>query len=97
MPIYALVRNVLKSSQLFFIFAGMVPSSRTLVTWYEYWFQIRGAGIQRSIASRRTVSVGALLAFDVRECALVKYAKAHGAPEIVSLICALDDLMNVFR
>ena len=30
------VRNVLFDCQLFFITFGMVPSSRTLVTWYEY-------------------------------------------------------------
>src|SRR4029079_1619060 len=47
--IWLLVRKVLRSCQLFFMFLGMMPSSRTLVTWYEYWFQMRRAGIQRSI------------------------------------------------
>ena len=56
--IWLLVRNVLRSCQLDFMFLGMIPSSRTLVTWYEYWFQMRRAGIQRSMASRRTVIVG---------------------------------------
>lgn len=36
---------------------------------------------------------GAVFAFDVRECALVKYARAQGAPEIVPVLCRLDDLM----
>ncbi len=35
----------------------------------------------------------ALMAFDVSECALLTYAKAQGAPEIVPLICALDHLI----
>jgi hypothetical protein len=35
---------------------------------------------------------GALMAFDVRECALVKFARRHGAPEIVPMLCRLDDL-----
>ena len=36
---------------------------------------------------------GTTLAFDVRECALVKYLRSQGAPEIVPLICHLDDVM----
>jgi hypothetical protein len=36
---------------------------------------------------------GAVFGFDVRECALVKYLKAQGSPEIVPMICRLDDLM----
>lgn len=35
----------------------------------------------------------AAFAFDVRECALVKYCRAQGAPEIVPILCRLDDLM----
>ncbi|AUX19784.1 hypothetical protein SOCEGT47_002370 [Sorangium cellulosum] len=36
---------------------------------------------------------GALWAFDVRECALVRFARRHGAPEIVPMICRVDDLV----
>jgi hypothetical protein len=36
----------------------------------------------------------AVFALDVRECALVKYATAQGAPEIVPLICRIDDLVS---
>jgi hypothetical protein len=36
---------------------------------------------------------GAVFGFDVRECALVKYLKAQGAPEIVPMICRVDDIM----
>jgi hypothetical protein len=36
---------------------------------------------------------GAVFGFDVRECALVKYLKAQGAPEIVPMICRIDDIM----
>ncbi|WP_437677144.1 L-2-amino-thiazoline-4-carboxylic acid hydrolase [Sorangium sp. So ce131] len=35
---------------------------------------------------------GALMAFDVRACPLVSFARRHGAPEIVAMICRLDDL-----
>ncbi|WP_437906554.1 L-2-amino-thiazoline-4-carboxylic acid hydrolase [Sorangium sp. So ce327] len=35
---------------------------------------------------------GALLAFDVRACPIVAFARRHGAPEIVPMICRLDDL-----
>lgn len=35
----------------------------------------------------------ALMAIDVRECALVKFARQHGAPEIVPMLCRLDDLV----
>lgn len=38
-------------------------------------------------------SPGALMAFDVLECALVKFARQHGAPEIVPMLCRLDDLV----
>jgi hypothetical protein len=32
-------------------------------------------------------------AFDVTECGLVKYMRAEGAPEIMPIICRLDDVM----
>jgi hypothetical protein len=35
----------------------------------------------------------AAFGFDVHECALVKYCRAQGAPEIVPILCRLDDLM----
>jgi hypothetical protein len=34
----------------------------------------------------------ALLAFDVHECALLKYFTTQGAPEVVPLFCRLDDV-----
>ncbi|WP_437734559.1 L-2-amino-thiazoline-4-carboxylic acid hydrolase [Sorangium sp. So ce1335] len=40
----------------------------------------------------RASDAGALLAFDVRECPLVTFARRHGAPEVVPMICRLDDL-----
>jgi hypothetical protein len=36
---------------------------------------------------------GAIMAFDVRVCPIVNFAKQHGAPEIVPVICRLDDLV----
>jgi L-2-amino-thiazoline-4-carboxylic acid hydrolase-like protein len=35
----------------------------------------------------------ALAAFDVHECGVAKFAQQHGAPEIVPIICQLDDVM----
>ncbi|WP_437814020.1 L-2-amino-thiazoline-4-carboxylic acid hydrolase [Sorangium sp. So ce1078] len=40
----------------------------------------------------RASDAGALLAFDVRECPLVTFARRHGVPEVVPMICRLDDL-----
>ena len=37
---------------------GIVPSSRTFVTWYVCWFQIRRAWIHRSSTSRITCTAG---------------------------------------
>ena len=34
----------------------------------------------------------ALMAFDARDCAIVNFARRHGAPEIVPMICRLDEL-----
>lgn len=33
------------------------------------------------------------IAFDVKRCAIVDFARAQGAPEVVPLICRLDDVM----
>lgn len=38
------------------------------------------------------VEADALLAFDIHECALLKYFTARGAPEVVPLFCHLDDV-----
>ncbi|WP_434045093.1 MULTISPECIES: L-2-amino-thiazoline-4-carboxylic acid hydrolase [Sorangium] len=40
----------------------------------------------------RASDAGAVLAFDVRACPLVAFARRHGAPEVVPMICRLDDL-----
>lgn len=34
-----------------------------------------------------------LMAFDVHACPIVNFAKKHGVPEVVPLICRLDDLI----
>ncbi len=34
-----------------------------------------------------------LMAFDVRACPIVNFAKKHSVPEVVPLICRLDDLI----
>jgi hypothetical protein len=34
-----------------------------------------------------------IMAFDVRACPIANFAKLHGVPEIVPVICRIDDLM----
>lgn len=62
---------------------------------------IRDLGIRKLTAANEPLGFrfeqaqddSALLAFDVRDCALVRYAKAHNASELVPLICELDEVM----
>jgi len=55
--ICAFVRKVLSFCQLLAGVFGIVPSSRTLLTWYACWFQMRRVGIQRFCASCSTSTV----------------------------------------
>ncbi|MCA9694274.1 MAG: L-2-amino-thiazoline-4-carboxylic acid hydrolase [Myxococcales bacterium] len=81
--------------------AAFTPLKRAVFSLGMDLVPLRNLVIRRTLAVREPegfqferASLGAAaFGFDVKRCAITEYARTQGAPEIVPLICRLDDLM----